>query len=527
MADNLTRDAERIVLGAMMLDGSVIPAVAEKLRSPDFSDVRHATVFAAIVSNYRAGAQTDPVGVAITLNGVKELQRVGGGPVLHDMVSAVPTAASATWYAAVVAEAAKVRSARADAARFSQVVETGDLDQIAAERARLAATVTVDPPAQLSALTLRERLAQPQSPLAWRIEDWQPAGSRVVLAAQYKAGKTTAVGNLLRCLVDGDPFLGRHKVQPVDGTVALLDFEMSANQLDDWLRAQQIVNDDQVIVLPLRGAAGTFDLIDPGVRARWVHLLRQRECRYVVWDCFRPVMDALGLDEQREAGKLLTAFDSLLYDAQIPDATLVHHMGHTGERSRGDSRLRDWPDVEWRLVRQEPDDPASARFLSAFGRDVDQGEAQLVYDPATRHLILAGGTRKDAVARLALVDILDALAATPGLSVRQIQQAVTEHPRDNVRAAIKVGVRDRLILTEAGPRRSVLHRHVNPDCASARECAASVRAQSCECAAALYRAAHSHTRSTAASVRAACQVCGEPIDPVLGTDIHPLCEEQS
>jgi hypothetical protein len=28
-------------------------------------------------------------------------------------------------------------------------------------------------------------------------------------------------------------------------------------------------------------------------------------------------------------------------------------------------------------------------------------------------------------------------------------------------------------------------------------------------------------------VRAACQVCGEPLDPVLGVDIHPLCEEQS
>jgi hypothetical protein len=51
--------------------------------------------------------------------------------------------------------------------------------------------------------------------------------------------------------------------------------------------------------------------------------------------------------------------------------------------------------------------------------------------------------------------------------------------------------------------------------------------QSCECAAALYRAAHSHTRTTATSVRAACRVCGEPLDPVLGVDIHPLCEEQS
>jgi hypothetical protein len=65
-------------------------------------------------------------------------------------------------------------------------------------------------------------------------------------------------------------------------------------------------------------------------------------------------------------------------------------MGHANERARGDSRLRDWPDVEWRLVRRD-DDPASARFITAYGRDVDVPESQLIYDHGTRHLTIEDG----------------------------------------------------------------------------------------------------------------------------------------
>ena len=51
--------------------------------------------------------------------------------------------------------------------------------------------------------TLRERLALPQQETPWRIHNWQPQGSRVICAAQFKTGKTTLMGNTIRSLVDG------------------------------------------------------------------------------------------------------------------------------------------------------------------------------------------------------------------------------------------------------------------------------------------------------------------------------------
>ena len=57
-------------------------------------------------------------------------------------------------------------------------------------------------------------------------------------------------------------------------------------------------------------------------------------------------------------------------------------MGHSAERAVEIRRLRDWPDTEWRLMRKD-DDPASPRFITAYGRDVDVPESQLVYDTLT------------------------------------------------------------------------------------------------------------------------------------------------
>ena len=277
------------------------------------------------------------------------------------------------------------------------------------------------PPAPVPAVeTLRERLRRPRTEAKWRIEGWQSKHSRVLLAAQFKAGKTTLVGNLTRALVDGDPFLGAAVVDD-GGTVAILDTEMSAGQLDDWLRAQQIQQADRVIVLPLRGAVSSFDILDDRVRGEWAGRFRAHGTSYLILDCLRPVLDALGLDEHHDAGRFLVAFDALLREAAIPDALVVHHMGHAGERSRGDSRLRDWPDVEWRLVRRH-EDPSSARFITAFGRDVDVPECQLLYDGPTRRLSVTMGTRKDAASRDALDAGTEGARREPGAVVG------AEHP---------------------------------------------------------------------------------------------------
>lgn len=309
------------------------------------------------------------------------------------------------------------------------------------------------PPAVLPEIrSLKERLADPPPPVNWRIDGWQPAGTRVMLAAQFKAGKTTLTGNLARCLVDGDWWLDQAPVRKVNGgKVTVVDFEMSERQVISWLSDQKIINTDQILLVPLRGAGSSFNIIDDTTRARWAAEIAGTE--YLIVDCLRPILDALSLDEHKDGGRFLTAFDMLCLEAGITDSLIVHHMGHTGERSRGDSRFRDWPDVEWRLVR-ETDDPAATRYISAYGRDVDIPESQLTHDPATRHLRLAGGNRSNAAARRALDDILTYLGqSSEPVSKRDLEQimvAETEHVRKAVRAGMGIGIHDGQIYREVG-----------------------------------------------------------------------------
>ena len=310
--------------------------------------------------------------------------------------------------------------------------------------------------------TLRDRLALPRDPVRYRIEGWMPRRGRVMLAAQFKAGKTTFVGNVIRSLVDDAAFLDRDRVVPIDGTLALIDTEMSGDdarqgQLDAWLADQGIREMDRVHPVPLRGRVAAFNLLDPHVRRDWAARFRGAGTTFLILDNLRPVLDALGLDEQREAGRFLVAFDALLAEAGIAEAIVVHHMGHNGERSRGDSRLRDWPDVEWRLVRQD-DNPASPRFLTAYGRDVDQPEAQLAYDPQTRRLSLTGGSRRDIKHQDALGAVLVEMDAKGELSGRAVKTAFkdSDYSRAEIEGALKLGAKT-VLATRPGPHNSILY----------------------------------------------------------------------
>lgn len=240
-------------------------------------------------------------------------------------------------------------------------------------------------------IRLDDFLARPQEDPTYRVDKLWPTGGRVLLSAQWKAGKTTLTGNLIRALADGVPFLEQFDVRQAD-RIVLIDNELDDRTLQRWLADQDVANTTAVHLLPLRGRVSTFDIFDLETRTEWAKELAGADV--IVLDCLRPIFDAFGLDENHEAGKFLVAFDTLLADVGQTDAVVVHHMGHGPERSRGDSRLMDWPDALWKLVRDKDeddegmDDPSGSRYFSAFGRDVDYPQSELLYDAETRHLTL-------------------------------------------------------------------------------------------------------------------------------------------
>ncbi|MFI6895269.1 DnaB-like helicase N-terminal domain-containing protein [Streptomyces sp. NPDC050256] len=99
-------EAERAVLGAMILSRDIIPDVCEALEGAEFYRPVHESLYRTILSLAARGEPVDPITLAAELKKAGELDRIGGASYLHALVQAVPTAANASYYAEMVHEAA-------------------------------------------------------------------------------------------------------------------------------------------------------------------------------------------------------------------------------------------------------------------------------------------------------------------------------------------------------------------------------------------------------------------------------------
>jgi replicative DNA helicase len=101
--------AEQSVLGGMLLSKDAIADVVEKLRPGDFYRPAHQSIYDVVVDLSTRGEPADPVTVSAELDRRGLLRRIGGAPYLHTLISTVPTAANAGYYAGIVAEKALLR----------------------------------------------------------------------------------------------------------------------------------------------------------------------------------------------------------------------------------------------------------------------------------------------------------------------------------------------------------------------------------------------------------------------------------
>ncbi len=125
--------AEQGVLGGMMLSKDAIADVVEVLKGIDFYRPAHEMIYEAVLDLYSRGEPADPVTVSAELTNRGELARVGGTPYLHDLISTVPTAANAGFYARIVRERAVLRRLVEAGTRIVQMgygADGGDVDAI-------------------------------------------------------------------------------------------------------------------------------------------------------------------------------------------------------------------------------------------------------------------------------------------------------------------------------------------------------------------------------------------------------------
>jgi replicative DNA helicase len=103
-------DAERAVIGAMLVSETAVAAVAERLAAEDFYSEVHRIIYGAMMRLYSRGEPIDQLTLTNELRSVNEFDRIGGRPYVFQIVESVPTAANAGRYADIVRGKALLRA---------------------------------------------------------------------------------------------------------------------------------------------------------------------------------------------------------------------------------------------------------------------------------------------------------------------------------------------------------------------------------------------------------------------------------
>jgi replicative DNA helicase len=103
-------DAERAVIGAMLVSETAVASVAEQLAAEDFYSETNRIIYASMMRLYSRGERIDQITLASDLNSVGEFEKVGGRRYIFDIVESVPTASNASRYAEIVRGKALLRA---------------------------------------------------------------------------------------------------------------------------------------------------------------------------------------------------------------------------------------------------------------------------------------------------------------------------------------------------------------------------------------------------------------------------------
>ena len=113
-------DAERAVIGAMLVSEAAVSVVGERLAAEDFYSETHRVLYGAMMRLYSRGEPIDQLTLSDELRSVGEFDRIGGRQYVFRLVESVPTAANAARYADIVRGKALLRAVIDAGSRIQQ-----------------------------------------------------------------------------------------------------------------------------------------------------------------------------------------------------------------------------------------------------------------------------------------------------------------------------------------------------------------------------------------------------------------------
>jgi replicative DNA helicase len=245
-------DAERALLGAIMLKPNAMYEIADSISNESFYAAKHGYVFEAMQSLFSKGEPIDLVTLSGKLKELKRYDTIGGATFLSELISAAPAAGNVIYYADLV-KGKHTRRALIDAAsRIGEVAYEEDTDvDDAVDEAQQEIFRIANSSSTSSVISMKdavhdafERLDKLKEhkdglrgvPSGYKALDEMLSGFQksdlIILAARPSVGKTTLALDI-----------ARQSAIKHGTSVAIFSLEMSSQQLADrMLSAEARVN---------------------------------------------------------------------------------------------------------------------------------------------------------------------------------------------------------------------------------------------------------------------------------------------
>jgi len=241
-------EAEKSVLGAVLVDPEVYYKVSEVLTAEDFYSDAHKEIFTAMTQLHLSSEPIDVITLSESLKRRKSLEAVGGRSYLALLSNIVPTSSNAVQYARIVAEKAQRRELISTASEIVEQSFTEKLDTQTvldeAERSifEIAKTTQKSDYEELKSVLARniEVIQEVQAnggklpglPTGYRDLDFKLAGLQnsdlVIVAARPSMGKTAFALNI-----------AQNAALKQKSRVVIFSLEMSKVQLGQRLLAME------------------------------------------------------------------------------------------------------------------------------------------------------------------------------------------------------------------------------------------------------------------------------------------------
>ena len=401
--------AEQAVLGGMLLSKDAIADVVEQIDGDDFYKPAHQSIHAAILDLYGRGEPADAVTVAAALQRSNDLNRVGGAPYLHTLISVVPTAANAGYYADIVAEKAVLRRlvaagtrivqygyAGVDGAEVADVVDRAQAEVYAVTEQRTRedyqplGELLMPLTDELDSIATRGGLAQ-GVPTGFNDLDTLTTGlhpgQMIVIAARPGVGKSTLGLDFLRSCSIAHQMpsalfsLEMSKTEVVmrllsaESSIKLSDMRGGTMSDDDWARLARRMADIEQAPLYIDDSP---NLTMMEIRAKARRLKQRHDLKLVVIDYMQLMTSGKKVESrQQEVSELSRSIKLLAKELAIPVVAISQL--NRGPEQRTDKRPQVSDLRESGSIEQDSDMVLLLHRPDAFDRDDPRaGEVDII-----------------------------------------------------------------------------------------------------------------------------------------------------